>query len=110
MMTLPLYPRKSIPIKITYSKNGNDKLLELLLQWRFEELVGIILIDEGQERCFYRDTCSHRLLFYRQLEISGIRERIELRIKEKVTGDIRINITPWYFDDWTLESTFRELV
>lgn len=115
MMTYPLRNRNKIQILVTRpgNQNGHDETTkEMTLKWRSEhELFAIVITMEGgPEHCYYRHPCSHRLLFFRQLEISGCRERIEMRINETVSGEIRINETPFYFDDWTLKFMFKEFV
>jgi len=62
-------------------------------------------------RWYTRDNHDNRMLFIRNTPKEGISERIEFRIKKSIiTGDVRKNVTPWFFDDWSNVRYTFELV
>jgi hypothetical protein len=101
-----LYSRRGKPIVLEtfdIETNNYSEVLQLELQWDSNEIVGLILVIAGKQKWYDRDRNSCRLLFFRQLENAGQRERIELILSNNVfSGDIRQNISPWCYDDWEI--------
>jgi len=59
-------------------------------------------VDTSDNIWFEVSQEEKRALFFRTLK-PGKKERIEFRISDKISGDIRENTTPWYYDDWELK-------
>jgi hypothetical protein len=100
------------PITAIDPLTQEKKLFQLQIRWVHDQVVAVVLFDEtNTEKCYYHDELiSNRDLFYFQLSESGKKERIEFRHNgDQLSGDIRVNITPYYFDDWELKYLFREL-
>jgi len=74
-----------------------------VIVWRGMKIVGL---ETHSQECFISgDDSDQRNIFF-GIMTSGRRHRVEFRVGSNltITGDIRHNKIPWYFDDWELEA------